>query len=74
MSIGSETPVVTVLTLPVLPLKNSLLLPYVMMPISVGRVTSVAAIEAAMSSEDKSLVVVAQPTAWATGGGGISRR
>ena len=60
MSIGSETPLVTVLTLPVLPMKNSLLLPYVMMPISVGRAASVAAIEAAMSSEDKSLVVVAQ--------------
>lgn len=60
MSIGSEKPVVAVLTFPVLPLKNSLLLPYVMMPISAGRASSVAAIEAAMTSEDKSLVVVAQ--------------
>ncbi|MGE5191999.1 MAG: endopeptidase La [Deltaproteobacteria bacterium] len=47
-------------TLPVLPLKNSLLLPYIHTPISVGRPASVAAVEAAMASEDKTLVVVAQ--------------
>jgi len=47
-------------TLPVLPLKNSLLLPYIHTPISVGRPASVAAVEAAMSSEDKTLIVVAQ--------------
>lgn len=46
--------------LPVLPLKNSLLLPYIHTPISVGRPSSVAAVEAALSSEDKTLIVVAQ--------------
>lgn len=60
MSTRSEATVIAALNLPVLPLKNSLLLPYVMMPISVGRSASVAAAEAAMSSEDKSLIVVAQ--------------
>ena len=47
-------------TLPVLPLKNSLLLPFIHTPISVGRPASVAAVEAALSSEDKTLIVVAQ--------------
>lgn len=60
MSTGPETPAAPALALPVLPLKNSLLLPYVMMPISVGRSTSVAAIDAALTSEDKALIVVAQ--------------
>jgi ATP-dependent Lon protease len=46
--------------LPVLALRNSLLFPYVMMPVSVGRPVSVAAAEAALSSEDKTLIIVAQ--------------
>lgn len=46
--------------LPVLPLKNTLLFPFVLMPVSVGRGQSVAAMEAALANEDKMLVVVAQ--------------
>lgn len=48
------------LVLPVLSLKNSLLFPYIHTPISVGRPSSVAAVEAALASEDKTIIVVAQ--------------
>jgi ATP-dependent Lon protease len=48
------------LTLPVLPVKNTVLFPYVPMPLTVGRPASVAAIEAALSSEEKELVIVTQ--------------
>src|SRR5262245_52121086 len=51
--------------LPVLPMKNSLLLPYILMPISVGRPASVAAVEAALAGQDKTLVIVAQRDAHA---------
>jgi ATP-dependent Lon protease len=47
-------------SLPVLPLKNSVLFPHLLMPLAVGRPKSVAAIEAALTSEDKSVFVVAQ--------------
>ncbi len=47
-------------TLPVLPLKNSVLFPALMMPLSVGRASSVAAVDAAMMTEDKEIIVVAQ--------------
>ncbi|GIW93987.1 MAG: hypothetical protein KatS3mg110_2028 [Pirellulaceae bacterium] len=43
-----------------LPLKNTVLFPYLYLPLSVGRPASVAAIEAAMGSEDKTILVVAQ--------------
>ena len=36
-------------TLPVLPLKNSVLFPGLMMPLSVGRSASIAAVEAALT-------------------------
>jgi ATP-dependent Lon protease len=49
--------------LPVLPLKNSVLFPHLLMPLAVGRPASVAAIEAALASEDKSIFVVAQRNA-----------
>jgi ATP-dependent Lon protease len=48
------------LTLPVLPLKNTVLFPYLFMPLSVGRVNSLAAVEAALGSEEKALVLIAQ--------------
>jgi ATP-dependent Lon protease len=48
------------LTLPVLPLKNTVLFPYLFMPLSVGRPNSLAAIEAALASEEKALVLFAQ--------------
>ena len=47
-------------TLPLLALKNSVLFPGLMMPLSVGRPSSVSAVEAAAASEDKEIVVVAQ--------------
>ena len=47
-------------TLPVLPIKNTVLYPYLLMPLSVGRPHSIAAVEAASASEDKTLFVVAQ--------------
>lgn len=46
--------------LPVLPLKNSVLFPHLLMPLSVGRPPSVAAVEAALSTEGKEIIVVAQ--------------
>jgi ATP-dependent Lon protease len=47
-------------SLPVLPLKNTVLFPFLFIPLSVGRAASRAAVEAALANEDKSLVVVAQ--------------
>ena len=50
----------TTLSLPVLPLKNTVLLPYMFMPLSVGRPASRAAVEAALATEEKALLIVAQ--------------
>ena len=47
-------------TLPVLPFKRSVLFPGVMLPITVGRVKTMAALEAALRTEEKTIVVVAQ--------------
>jgi ATP-dependent Lon protease len=47
-------------TLPVLPLKNSVLFPNMFIPLSAGRASSVAAVEAALNSEDKALVLLTQ--------------
>jgi ATP-dependent Lon protease len=52
-----------VFDLPVLPLKNTILFPYLFLPLTVGRPTSRAAVEAALASEDKSFVVVTQRNA-----------
>jgi ATP-dependent Lon protease len=49
-----------VLTLPVIPIKRSVLFPGVMLPITVGRARSVAALDAALKTEEKTVVVVAQ--------------
>jgi ATP-dependent Lon protease len=46
--------------LPVLPLKNTLLFPHLLLPLSVGRPPSVAAVEAALATEEKELVLIAQ--------------
>jgi len=48
------------LHLPVLPLKNTVLFPHLLMPLAVGRPASRAAVEAALAGEDKTLFVVAQ--------------
>src|SRR5262245_44732365 len=50
-------------TLPVLPIKNTVLFPYLFLPLSVGRPNSVAAVEAALATEEKTLFVVAQRNA-----------
>lgn len=47
-------------TLPLLPLKNSVLFPGLMMPLSVGREASLGAVEKALATEDKEIIVVAQ--------------
>jgi ATP-dependent Lon protease len=51
------------LTLSVLPLRNTVLFPYLFMPLTAGRPASVAAVEAALTAEEKTLVLVAQKDA-----------
>src|SRR5262245_39830055 len=53
----------TTLLLPVLPLKNSVLFPHLLMPLAVGRPGSVRAVEAALAREDKTLAVFTQKQA-----------
>jgi ATP-dependent Lon protease len=50
----------TLQTLPALPIKHAVLFPSMLMPLNVGRPSSIAAIEAALASEGKEIVVVAQ--------------
>src|SRR5438045_2197009 len=45
---------------PVLAIKNTVLFPTLFLPLSAGRPASRAAIEAALATEDKTLIVVAQ--------------
>jgi len=52
-------PLVTAERLPVLPLRDVVLFPYIAMPLLVGRAASLAALEAA-SSEDRLVLLVAQ--------------
>src|SRR5579863_10111839 len=47
-------------TLPLLPLKNSVLFPGLLMPLSVGRPASIAAVDEALATEEKEIVVVSQ--------------
>jgi ATP-dependent Lon protease len=47
-------------TLPLLPLKNTVLFPGLMLPLAVGRPGSVAAVDAAGGTEEKEIVVLAQ--------------
>jgi ATP-dependent Lon protease len=47
-------------TLPLLALKNSVLFPGLLMPLSVGRPASASAVEAALQTDEKEIVVVAQ--------------
>ena len=58
MSNNFETPVER--SFAVLPIKNTVLFPGLFLPLSVGRAGSRAAVDAAMATEDKTLVVVAQ--------------
>jgi ATP-dependent Lon protease len=52
-----ETPLTA---LPVIPLRNTVLFPGLFLPLSVGRESSIAAVEAAMATEEKNVVLVAQ--------------
>jgi ATP-dependent Lon protease len=53
-------PVMPVWTLSVLPLKNTVLFPHLFLPLSVGRPNSVAAVQAALATEEKTFVLIAQ--------------
>jgi ATP-dependent Lon protease len=48
------------LVLPLLPLKNTVVFPYLFVPLSAGRRLSLGAVEAALLSDDKSIVLIAQ--------------
>ena len=48
------------LVYPVLPLKSTVLFPHILMPVSVGRPQSVAATEAALAMEGKTLIAAVQ--------------
>ena len=54
----TESPLIA--NLPVLPVKRTVLFPGILMPLTVGRRRSVAAVEAALKTEDKTILVVAQ--------------
>ena len=54
----TESPLIA--NLPVLPVKRTVLFPGILMPLTVGRHRSVAAVEAALKTEDKTILVVAQ--------------
>src|ERR1700712_2436120 len=47
-------------TLPALPLKNTILFPGLLLPLSVGRESSLRAVEAALNTEEKEIVLIAQ--------------
>jgi ATP-dependent Lon protease len=47
-------------TLPLLPIKNQVMFPYLQLPLSVGRPISRAAIDVAIATEEKQIVIVAQ--------------
>jgi ATP-dependent Lon protease len=57
---ATAPPVTPVWTLPVLPLKNTVLFPHLFLPLSVGRPNSVAAVQTVLATEEKALVLVAQ--------------
>ncbi len=46
--------------IPLLPIKNAVLFPHMLLPLSIGRPSSVAAVERAMAGEEKHIVIVAQ--------------
>ena len=54
------TDVDTLQSLPVLPLKNTVVFPSMFVPLSAGRPGSIAAVEAALATEDKAVILVAQ--------------
>jgi ATP-dependent Lon protease len=62
-----------VTVLPVLPLKNTILFPGLLLPLSVGRPSSLEAVQTALKSESKEIILVAQrdPNAEAPGQDGL---
>jgi len=46
--------------LPALPLKNTILFPGLLLPLSVGRESSLSAVEAALKTEEKEIILIAQ--------------
>ncbi len=46
--------------LPALPLKNTILFPGLLLPLSVGRESSLRAVEAALNTEEKEIILIAQ--------------
>lgn len=46
--------------LPALPLKNTILFPGLLLPLSVGRPNSIRAVEAALKTEEKEIILIAQ--------------
>ncbi len=55
-----STEIAKVRELPLLPLKNVVLYPHLMLPLTVGRPASIAAVERALHSEDQEIILVAQ--------------
>ena len=49
-----------IVALPLLPVKNTVLLPFMFLPLSVGRPSSRAVVDAALNSEDKTLLIACQ--------------
>ncbi len=47
-------------TLPALPLKNTILFPGLLLPLSVGRESSLEAVQAALNTEEKEIILIAQ--------------
>jgi len=58
--VTDEGPPSTARFLPVLPLRNSVLFPHQVMPLAVGRPRSINAVEAALVTEEKVLILVPQ--------------
>ena len=50
-------------SLPALPLKNTVLFPGLLLPLSVGRESSMAAVQAALGTEEKEIILIAQRNA-----------
>ena len=48
------------LTIPLLPIKNTVLFPHLLLPLSIGRTSSTAAVLRAMAGEEKQILMVAQ--------------
>lgn len=63
MSTATVPPIIVTQSMPVLSLKNTVLFPMAIMPVAVGRPQSVAAIEAALATEDKTVAIFTQKDA-----------